>query len=273
MRKAEIMGVLNVTPDSFYAGSASMDHDAAVQCGLRMAQEGASWLDIGGEASSRFRNGSKHCDAVVVTEEEELGRVLPVITAIRAASPIRISIDTMKPAVASAALAAGASMINDISGFRDPDMRAVAKESGAKICVMHMRGTPQNMQQYTDYSEGIMQHLLRWADDQVNLLVKEGVREQQIILDPGLCFSKTLEDNYVILKELSKFRALGFPVLIGLSRKSMMGLHLKKPAEELLHATIALNSAAMLSGADILRVHDVEAHYDAVEVLSLLQSA
>jgi dihydropteroate synthase len=222
-------------------------------------QEGADIIDIGGEST---RPGSEP-----VAEEEEYARVIPVIRALKREIPIPISIDTVKPNIAKAALDEGAAMLNDVSGFCNPDMIKIAKEADAPICVMHMRGTPKTMQINPCYEEGIIAHLLRWFEDKTLQLLKAGVKKKNIILDPGIGFGKTVDDNLKILHNLQKFKASGFPVLVGLSRKSFMSKIINKPAKDTLATTIALNTVALLENADIIRVHDVAEHRDVVDVL------
>ncbi len=261
-RPSRLMGILNVTPDSFYAPSRFPTIDEAIQQGIKLWQDGADSVDIGGEST---RPG-----AVPPSEQEELQRVIPVIKVLKKSISIPLSIDTMKPAVAEAALSAGAAMINDVSGFRDPAMRRLAAASGVDICVMHMQGTPATMQLNPHYPDGIMAELIRWFQQQIELLIKIGVKEQQIILDPGIGFGKTVADNLKIIHNLPILKAIGFPVLLGASRKSFLSSILNKPREELLPATIAMHAAAMLGGADIIRAHDVKEHRDMMNVIERL---
>lgn len=246
------MGVLNATPDSFYSQSRCFRNDLAIARGLELFQKGADIIDIGGESTRPY--------ADPVSEEEELERVVPVIKALKKQLTIPLSIDTMKAKVAKAALDAGASIINDVSGLQDPEMIAMAADTGARICVMHMQGTPKTMQANPIYPKGIIKELLFWFEDKLKALQKAGIKENNIIIDPGIGFGKTVEDNYQILHNLQKFKELGFPVLLGLSRKSFMGKVLNKPPEDLLAPTIALGALAMKENIDILRVHDVEEH-------------
>lgn len=258
------MGILNITPDSFYEGGRHLDCEKAVQCGLDLFAAGADLVDIGGEST---RPGS-----AAISAQEELQRVIPVIKELRRKSPLPLSIDTKKARVASAAIEAGANWINDISGFRDPDMRSLAAQTGATLCVMHMQGTPETMQQNPHYPEGVVSHLLHFFDEQLELLIKAGVKREKIILDPGIGFGKTVADNLQILHNLPKFKAKGFPVLLGLSRKSFMQRILNRPASEMLAGTLACNTLAFLEGVDFLRVHDVREHRDMITLMTQLKT-
>lgn len=255
--KTKLMGILNVTPDSFHDKSPT--HEAAIERAFRMIEEGADIIDIGGEST---RPGS---DSVSLTEE--LQRVIPVIKAIRSKSDIPLSIDTMKPEVAAAAIKAGATMINDVGGFRDPAMIDVAKEAQVPICVMHMQGTPKTMQQDPYYPEGIIPYLLSWFRERMSTLAKAGIKEENIILDPGIGFGKTVDDNLKIIHNLHRLKAEGYPLLLGVSRKSFMSKILNRPPAQLLAPTVAVGTLAILAGTDILRVHDVIEHRMAIDLL------
>lgn len=260
----QLMGILNVTPDSFYDGGRYVDREAALKRAFQMIQEGADLLDIGGEST---RPG-----AGAVSDEEEIRRIIPVIREIRSTSPIPISIDTCKVRVAEAALDAGATLINDISGFRDPAMRRLAAEAGTDICVMHMQGSPQDMQVNPEYPDGLIPSLLNYFDHQIELLVEAGVDPRRIILDPGIGFGKTVADNLQIIHNLPLLKDRGFPVLLGVSRKSFLQRILSRPASEMLAGTIAINTLAVQAGVDFLRVHDVLPHRDMVILLNRLQT-
>ena len=264
--KTQLMGILNATPDSFYGKSRFFDVEAAVARGQQIFSEGADIIDIGGE-STRPRNVYNNQDAGPVTVTEELNRVIPVIKQLKPLISIPISIDTMKPEVAAQAVESGAAWINDVSGFRDPAMRAIAASAGTKICVMHMHGDPFTMQLNPHYDEPIMDHLNHWFSDILEKLIKAGVRESNIILDPGIGFGKTVAHNLEIIHNLPKLKSFGFPVLLGISRKSFMSKILNKPPTELLPATLAMNTIAILSHVDFIRVHDVQAHRDVIDLL------
>lgn len=255
------MGILNITPDSFYEKSRAYSTLSAIKRGILLEAEGADIIDIGGVST---RPG-----ALAVDENDELERVLPTIVALKQELRIPISIDTMSPKVAKAALDAGATYINDISGFSHPTMRKIAAEAHCPIIVMHMQGLPQIMQNDPVYEEGVVSHLTHWFEERVNLLLQEGIAKQRIILDPGIGFGKTVEHNIEIMRSLFHFKSLGFPLLLGISRKSFMSKILGKSADDLLSATIALNSAAILSKVDIIRVHDVKEHRDIIDILEV----
>lgn len=254
------MGILNVTPDSCYDQGQWFDQSVAIQRGIQMSQQGANWIDIGGEST---RPG-----AAPVPEAEELRRVIPVIRALKKEIATPLSIDTVKASVAEAALESGVTLINDVSGFRDPAMRQVAAASQAPICVMHMLETPATMQINPHYPEGIIPFLLDWFKKRIDLLLSAGVQEQNIILDPGIGFGKTVADNVEIVHNLHKIKALGFPVLIGLSRKSFLGRIIDKTYPDLLPVTLAVNTLAVRAQVNIIRVHDVAEHRDLINLLT-----
>lgn len=260
--QTKIMGIINVTPDSFYDNSRYFTIDQAVASALKMKDDGADILDIGGEST---RPG-----APMISQEEELKRVIPVIEAIAHTVDLPISIDTTKPAVAKAAIKAGATFINDVTGFENKEMVNLACEYNLDICVMHMQGTPQTMQIKPFYEEGIVPYLLNWFKVKTDYLVRSGINPQRIFLDPGIGFGKTVADNLEIVHNLPKLKQLGFAVLLGASRKSFLSKILNKPTAELLSATLAINTIAITSQVDIIRVHDVKEHRDIVGVLSKL---
>lgn len=260
--KTKIMGIINATPDSFHESSRYHELDNAVVIAQRMKEDGADILDIGGEST---RPG-----AVIVSEEVELRRVIPIIEAISQTIQLPISIDTNKPAVARAAIKAGASFINDISGFNNKEMVDLAREHDLEICVMHMQGTPQTMQVNPHYPEGIISHLLDWFKKKVDYLMQSGINPKKIILDPGIGFGKTVADNLEIIHNLHELKRLDFAILLGVSRKSFLSKILNKPTKELLSATLAINTVAIMAHTDIIRVHDVKEHSDIVKVLSKL---
>lgn len=260
-----VMGILNLTPDSFYPGSRVWGLEQAVERGRKMIEEGAEILDVGGEST---RPGSDYVGA-----EEEIRRIIPLIEALRRESAIPISVDTRKGRVAKAALAAGADIINDISGLRDdPENAGAAIESGAPVIIMHCQGTPKTMQEnpfYADPIKEISQELSFLASRAETL----GVKREKIILDPGIGFGKRQKDNLLILKHLSVFVDLGYPLLIGLSRKSFLGNITGKAVDERLIGSLAANCAAALKGAAILRVHDVKETAEALKVLAAIEDA
>ncbi len=251
------MGILNVTPDSFSDGGLYFDTDAAINRGLQMIDEGADLIDIGGESTRPFSKS--------ISLDEELRRVIPVIQALKGKIPL--SIDTVKPEVADRACQEGASLINDIQGFKNAAMLDVAKKYDTVICIMHMQGTPQDMQINPLYNEGVIGSIKRFFADRINAALKHGIKKERIILDPGIGFGKTVDDNVKILHNLREFKGLGYPLLVGLSRKSFMTKILEKPPAKLFGPTIAMNTL-IWPDADYVRVHDVEAHKD---VFSLLE--
>lgn len=262
MSKTRIMGIINVTPDSFYDKSRYINLDIAVATAIKMKDDGADILDIGGESS---RPG-----AAIVSEEEELKRVIPIIEAMAHTIDLPISIDTSKPGVARAAIKAGARFLNDITGFENKEMIGVAREFDLDICVMHMQGKPQTMQVNPYYEEGIIPHLLSWFKVKIDHLIQSGIDPKRIILDPGIGFGKTVADNLEIVHNLRELKQLGFSLLLGVSRKSFLSKIVNKPASELLSATLAMNTIAIASQVEIIRVHDVREHRDIVNVLSKL---
>ncbi|MFT3832650.1 MAG: dihydropteroate synthase [Micropruina sp.] len=255
------MGILNITTDSFYSESRYPVLEKAIKAALLLEAHGADILDIGGEST---RPG-----ALPVSEEEELQRVIPVIQFLKGTIAIPISIDTIKPTVAAAAIKAGAALINDVSGFDNPDMIAVALENPVDICVVHMQGTPQTMQLNPHYAAGIIPDLLEWFERKSERLLKSGIQPDRIILDPGIGFGKTVAHNLEIIQNLPKLKRLGFRVLLGISRKSFLSKILNKTPSELLSGTLALNSLAIASDVDIIRVHDVKEHRDAVDAIRI----
>lgn len=258
-QNTQIFGILNITPDSYYDGGLFQQTEKAVAHALQMQEDGADWIDVGGEST---RPG-----ASFVTLEEETERVIPVIRELKKQLRIPISIDTYKPKVAKLAIEAGASMINDISGLSDPDMVRIAIDSNVLTCVMHMQGTPENMQIAPSYPNGIIPELLDWFEKKIDYLLKAGMKSENIILDPGIGFGKTPLQNLEIIKNIAEFKRFDLPLLLGLSRKSFIMHYIKKPREELLPATIALASFLVQQKVDYLRVHDVGSHRDTITIL------
>ena len=260
----QVMGILNITPDSFYAGSRVAALEEVVARGGQMLAEGAAVLDIGGEST---RPGSDS-----VSAEEELERVIPVIEALHKAYPEAIlSVDTYRAATAKAALAAGAHIINDISAMEaDPDMAQVVVASGAPIILMHMRGTPKNMQSNCEYKD-VVEEVALYLAERAQVLVDQGVSPRKIILDPGIGFAKNVEQNLLLMRDLQVLTGLGYPVLLASSRKSTIGAVLGNvPAEERLEGTIATSLQAVYAGAQMVRVHDVQANTRAVRMLEAI---
>ena len=244
------MGILNVTPDSFSDGGKFFRKNKAIEHGINLIENGANIIDIGGESS---RPGS-----LPITTDEELKRVIPVISSLRKIFPeIIISIDTYKADVAKKAIEVGADIVNDISAMRgDLKMVEVVSKSKVPIILMHMRGKPANMQNNTNYNN-IIDHILNFFKKQIEIAKSSNVSDWQIILDPGIGFGKNVEDNFKLLKNLDIFCSLGYPVLIGTSRKSFLGKTLSSSNDNLLEGTISSCLYSIFKGARILRVHDV----------------
>lgn len=254
------MGVLNLTPDSFHAGSRATTVDQAIARALQLQTDGADILDIGGESS---RPGSAPVDTA-----EEMRRVIPVLEALKGKLTIPISIDTRKPAVARAAINAGAFLLNDITGFDNPEMVAIARDHDIDICVMHMQKSPETMQDNPDYPLGVESFLNYWFNEKIKSLTEAGIRPEKIILDPGIGFGKTVADNLEIIHNLPKFKRLGYRMLFGCSRKSFMAKILGLTTENLLPSTIAVNTLAIAAGIDIIRVHDVKEHRAVIDFMT-----
>ncbi len=256
--RTHVMGILNVTPDSFYDGGKYNRVDRALAHAVRMAEQGADCIDIGGEST---RPG-----ADTVEPETERARILPVIRALRKQVRIPISIDTRKSTVAEAALYEGANAINDISGLRyDDRMAEVAARFQVPIVLMHMRGTPKNMQQCTEYSN-LLGEIVSFFGTQIRLCEAAGIRKDKIVLDPGIGFGKRWEDNFRILGHLDRFRSLECPLLVGVSRKSFIGKALDIGEDDRLSGTLAAVVVAVLNGAHMVRVHDVREAVQAVRI-------
>lgn len=246
--RTHIMGVLNVTPDSFFDGGRFFDLERAVERGVDLAEQGADFLDIGGEST---RPGSDP-----VSEEEEIRRVVPVIERLNTEVRIPLSIDTYKSTVARSALAAGACIVNDISGMTfDPAMVETVFDSKATVVLMHVLGTPKTMQVKPVYRD-VVGDVFQFLEKQSSLARDRGI--MQIIVDPGLGFGKELHHNFELMKRLSTFAQLGYPILVGPSRKSFIGKVLDLPVDERLEGTAAAVTACILRGAHIVRVHDVK---------------
>jgi dihydropteroate synthase len=257
----KIMGILNCTPDSFYDGGRYTLVDEALTRGLAMVEEGADIIDVGGEST---RPG-----AAELSVEEELERVIPVIEQLSSRVDVEISIDTRKAPVAEEALKAGASIVNDVSALNhDAAMAAITARYDAGLVLMHMKGIPETMQQNTEYGD-IISEIKAHLADAVAQALAAGVGKDKIVLDPGIGFGKTVEDNYRIINATREFKASGYPVLIGLSRKSLIG-KLYDHEVDRLPGTVALNILALERGADIIRVHDVAEHRLAMDVYKKL---
>jgi len=260
--KSLVMGVLNTTPDSFSDGGRFVGVEAALSQALKMHREGAVIIDVGGEST---RPGAK---SVSITDE--MNRVIPVIKAIREQSDVLISIDTSKPEVMSAAVNAGANIINDVNGLRADGALDVCAQLNIPVCVMHMQGEPRTMQAEPVYVD-VVDDIKRFFEARIEACVKAGIRDENIILDPGFGFGKTLEHNLQLLKRLNEFKDFGLPVLVGLSRKSMLGKILNESEpENRVYASVAAAVLSRMNGAGIFRVHDVKATVDALKVCDAL---
>lgn len=258
-----IMGVVNVTPDSFSDGGRFLDPGQAVDHALRLEDEGADLLDIGGEST---RPG-----ADPVPAEEEMRRVLPVLEALSGRVKATLSVDTMKPEVAHAALAAGARVVNDVTGLRDPEMLPVLLRHGAAVIIMHMRGTPKNMRELAQYGD-VVTEVRDWLLDRAEGARLAGVSE--VAIDPGIGFAKTPAHSFELLRRFSEFTATGYPAVAGASRKSFLGLlEGQSRVEDRLEGSLAAAVIAALAGAAVLRVHDVLATRRAVAVVEAVRGS
>mgnify|MGYP005831134265 FL=1 len=260
-----IMGIVNVTPDSFSDGGTCATRDAAVAHGLQLVRDGADILDIGGESTRPFSDP--------VPLEEELRRVLPVIEELRRHTNVPISIDTTKAEVAYQALKAGGDIINDVSALRfDPEMRAVAAEFGVPLILMHMLGTPKTMQQSPHY-DALFSEIIRFLEERVAVAVAAGVDRNQIIVDPGIGFGKTVTHNLRLIRDLDTLAVLERPILLGASRKRFIGTVLNAPVEDRELGTAVVNSLGIMAGAHMVRIHDVAFHRNAVLMADALRDA
>lgn len=257
-----IMGVLNVTPDSFSDGGLYFDPVAAVKRAVEMAEQGADLIDIGAESS---RPGAEPID-----EQEELRRLLPVLTEVCRELPVPVSVDTTKASVARRALDAGAIIINDISALRfDPAMGDVIAKAGAGVVLMHMQGTPQTMQRDPRYRD-VVGEIRNFFVERIQAARESGISEDRIILDPGFGFGKNLEHNLTLLAHLDAFTALGRPILAGVSRKAFIGRILDRPVGERLMGTAAAVAVAVMRGARLVRVHEVDRMRDVVRMVEAI---
>ncbi len=259
-----VMGVLNITPDSFSDGGAWLDRDAAIGQARRMVDEGAAIIDVGGEST---RPG-----ADAVSEAEEIRRVVPVIRALVADVDAIVSVDTSKAAVMEAAVEAGAGLINDVRGLTQPGALETAAATGADVCLMHMQGEPRTMQRSPAYGD-VVADILAWLDQRVAACEAAGIARDRLVLDPGFGFGKTLDHNLALLAHLDRFAEAGLPVLAGLSRKSMLEALTGRPVDQRLAGSLALATLAVWRGASIIRAHDVAPTVDAVRVAAAARTA
>tara|TARA_B100000900_G_scaffold55532_1_gene41357 strand:+ start:2025 stop:2876 length:852 start_codon:yes stop_codon:yes gene_type:complete len=248
-KQSLIMGILNVTPDSFSDGGKYLEKNNAINHALAMIDNGADIIDVGGESTRPFSDP--------VSLDEEISRVIPVIKGIRKESDVCISIDTTKSEVATAALDSGASLINDVSAMEvDPLMIDVALKFDCPIIIMHMKGTPKSMQDNPQY-ESLISDIKDYLQERVDFIVSKGINSKKIVIDPGIGFGKTVENNFEIINNLNHFTKMGFPVMLGASRKSFIGISLDLPEEDRLEGSLAANIIGLQNGAKIFRVHDV----------------
>lgn len=264
-KRALVMGIINCTPDSFYSGSRSQSSAEAVDAARAMVNDGADIVDIGGEST---RPGSTY-----VGVDEEIARVVPVIEAIRRESDVVVSVDTRKAYVAEEALKAGADIVNDVSALRDDSTLAeIIAERDIPVILMHMRGTPETMQESPFYDDTV-DEVKEWLLGRARYAMSKGIRSDSIIIDPGIGFGKRLQDNLRLIHGTAELCKLGFPVLIGLSRKSFIAGVLEIPVDERMAASLASGAYSVCQGAQILRVHDVRETVHLVNILSAIQRA
>ena len=264
-RETFVMGIVNVTPDSFSDGGKFFSPEVAISHASKLITQGADIIDIGGEST---RPGAK-----LVSESEELKRVIPVIEKIRIDNPkILISIDTTKASVAKYAVKAGADIINDVSGFSfDNNMTGTVESLNVPIVIMHMKGNPQNMQLNPKYKD-IVNEILDFFKTKIKIAIQSGINRSMIILDPGIGFGKTVDHNFELLSRLNEFNVLELPIMIGPSRKSFIGITLDLPPEDRVEGTAAAVSAGVMNGASIVRVHDVKSMKRVVKIIEKVRN-
>lgn len=263
LSRPRVMGIVNVTPDSFSDGGRHLDRERALAHARRLRDEGADIIDVGGEST---RPG-----AAPVPDAEEMDRVVPIVEALAAEGAL-VSIDTMKPAIMRAAVAAGAAMINDVRALQEPDALEAASATSAAVCLMHMRGTPRTMQQDTHYDD-VVGEVRAFLAARAQACEAAGIARDRIAIDPGFGFAKTAAQGFRLLNELHALVALGYPVVSGWSRKSALGRVTGRPADERLAASLAAAMGAVARGAAVVRVHDVRETVDALNVWSAIESA
>ncbi|MBI1883092.1 MAG: dihydropteroate synthase [Chlamydiae bacterium] len=261
LQKPLVMGILNVTPDSFYDGGRHFTFERAVEHGLRLAQEGADVLDMGGMST---RPGS-----VALDGQEEAERILPVLSVLSSRLSIPISVDTCQSSVARMAMDAGASIVNDVSGLRDPEMISVIRDFQAGLVLMHMRGVPQTMQENT-YYDSLLDELHEFFRERLHFASENRLDPEQVVIDPGIGFGKNAQQNLELLKNLESFKEIA-PLVIGVSRKSFVGTVLNRPVEERLAGSLGCVAASYYHGASIIRVHDVQATKDVLKMLEEIE--
>ena len=262
LTQPKVMGIVNITPDSFSDGGRYISTNKAVEHALKLVEEGANILDIGGEST---RPG-----ATPVGLDEELSRVLPVIKALLEVVKIPLSIDTYKPQVMQAAIAAGVSIVNDIKALQEPGALELVSKSGVGVCLMHMQGTPQTMQIAPQYNE-VVADVKAFLTMRLQASIVAGIEKNRILIDPGFGFGKRTEHNITLLQNLANIADIGQPLLVGLSRKSVLGQVLGDNQADRVSASIATSVIAVINGANVLRVHDVKATVDALKVVMAIQ--
>ncbi len=260
----QVMGILNVTPDSFFDGGQFVTKDAALRRAVTLAAQGAAIIDVGGEST---RPGARR-----VSVAEEIDRVIPIIEAIHAELPVPISIDTSKPEVMSAAIAAGAGFINDVRALREIGALDVAVKAKVPVCLMHMQGEPDSMQQRPAY-QSVITEVKYFLAERLLACMQAGIPRERLIIDPGLGFGKALAHNVALLRNLNDFVTLGQPLLVGVSRKSMIGALLNNQADQRLYGSLALATLAVWQGACLIRAHDVAATVDAIRICAAIRDS
>ncbi|MFH1076086.1 MAG: dihydropteroate synthase [Pseudomonadota bacterium] len=265
--KTLVMGILNVTPDSFSDGGLYLDYDKAVAHGESLAADGADIIDVGGVSTRPFSEP--------VSQVEELNRVIPVIKKLSQRVSATISVDTFRAEVAAQAIASGAGMVNDIGSLRlDSQLGNVVAQADIPVVLMHMQGTPKTMQVNPIYCADVVKEILCFLSDSINLAIKTGIRKENIIVDPGIGFGKTIAHNLIIIKELERLQALGCPILIGASRKSFIGEVLgEKTPSQRDTGTMAVTAIAVMNGAKIVRVHDVKQTVNIVRMVEAIKTS
>jgi dihydropteroate synthase len=258
LNRPHVMGIVNVTPDSFSDGGQFSSTDLAVMHALRLVDEGADILDIGGEST---RPGAEP-----VSLDEELNRVIPVIEALNKASSVPLSIDTYKPEVMRLAIAAGVDIVNDVRALQEPRALEIVAQSNVGICLMHMQGTPQTMQNEPYYTN-VVSEVKQFLIDRMNMAISHGIPKNRILLDPGFGFGKTRAHNIALIQHLDELNEIGQPLLVGLSRKSVLGSIAGGDEGQRLYASVAASVISAMKGAKILRVHDVKATVEALKVV------
>ncbi|MEO6696433.1 MAG: dihydropteroate synthase [Gammaproteobacteria bacterium] len=265
---AHVVGILNITPDSFSDGGVFLSPHAAVERARQMVEEGAAIIDVGGEST---RPG-----APVVSAQEELDRIIPVIEALSAELPVPISVDTSKPEVMRAAVAAGAGMINDVRTLRQTGALEAAAEinrqTSIPICLMHMQGEPGTMQQQPEYGD-VVQEVGAFLAERIQACIQHGIPRERLVVDPGFGFGKRLEHNLSLLKHLHELGKLGLPLMVGVSRKSMVGAVLDRPVHQRLYGSLAAAVLAVSLGAVIVRTHDVRATVEALKIVEAVKQS